>query len=151
MMINDWVKRYTPKSSILTNLFVAGLMWSFVGVFLLSRGVLNLIVIEHSYIFLIIIWASVGLLKGRFILDKTAVRIIDRILARGGGKCAGGFFSPKSWGLVAAMILFGRLLRSSPLPGGLVWGVYVAIGAGLLFSSRIFWIKRFKTQAGLDV
>ncbi len=148
-MINNWVEKYTPKSSILTNLLVAGLMWSFVGIFLLSRGVLNLMVIDRSYLFLIIIWALIGLLKGRFVLDKTAVRIIDRILVRGGGKCAGGFFSPKSWGLVAAMILFGRLLRSSPLPAGLVWGVYVAIGAGLLFSSRIFWIKRFKGRVRL--
>jgi hypothetical protein len=41
--------------------------------------------------------------------------------------------------MVALMIIFGRLLRASPLPALLVFSVYVAVGAGLSFSSRLFW------------
>ena len=113
--------------------------------FLLLRGALNLNEPGHAvYLLFLVLWVAAGLLKGRLILDGTAARIRDRILARGDGRCAGGFLAFKSWGLILAMILFGRLLRMSPLPSNLVWGVYAAIGSGLLFSSRTFWIIWFK-------
>lgn len=135
----DWFDAYKPRSSTLTNLFLAGLMWSTVGVFLLLRGGLNLN--GPDYLVYLIFWVTIGLLKGRLILDRTAGGIRDRIIKRGDGRCVGGFLAFKNWGLILAMILFGRLLRMSQLPLNLVWGVYAAIGAGLLFSSRIFWIR----------
>ncbi|MGQ9498986.1 MAG: hypothetical protein ACUVQ6_01175 [Dissulfurimicrobium sp.] len=140
--INSWFDAYKPRSSVLTNLFLAGLMWSAVGIFLLLRGELNLN--RTDCLVYLIFWVMIGVLKGRLILDKTAARIRDRILERGDGKCAGGFLAFKSWGLILVMILFGRLLRMSSLPSNFVWGVYAAIGTGLLFSSRIFWIRWFK-------
>lgn len=140
--INNWFKDHTPRSSALTNLFLAALMWLAVGMFLLLRGGLNLN--GPDYLVYFIFWVTVGLLKGRLILDRAAARIRDRILERGGGRCVGGFLALKSWGLILAMILFGRLLRMSHLPSNLVWGVYAAIGSGLLFSSRTFWIRWFR-------
>jgi hypothetical protein len=137
--ISNWFKDRTPRSSALTNLFLAGLMWSAVGTFLLLRGGVNLN--GSDYLVYLIFWVTIGILKGRLILDRTAARIRDRILERGNGRCVGGFLALKSWGLILAMILFGRLLRISPLPSNFVWGVYAAIGSGLLFSSRTFWTR----------
>lgn len=87
----------------------------------------------------IIVATFIGMLKGRLIFDKTAERVISRILSREGDRCLGGFLSLKSWGMILFMILLGMSLRVSPLPGVLVWGVYVAVGAGLFLSSRLFW------------
>jgi len=89
----------------------------------------------------LIVAAIIGVLKGRLIFDKTAERVISRILSREGDRCLGGFLSFKSWGMILFMVLLGMSLRVSPLPGVLVWGVYVAVGAGLFFSSRLFWKK----------
>lgn len=85
-----------------------------------------------------------GLLKGRFVLDRTAGRITDRIAARGDGHCAGGFLSWRSWLLVALMSGAGRLLRSGLVSHAVVGPLYTAIGTGLLFSSRTAW-KRWRT------
>ncbi len=87
----------------------------------------------------LIVATLIGVLKGRLIFDKTAVRVISRILSREGDRCLGGFLSLKSWGMILFMVFLGMSLRVSPLPGILVWGVYVAVGAGLFFSSRLFW------------
>ncbi|MGC8735274.1 MAG: hypothetical protein ACP5SG_00595 [Dissulfurimicrobium sp.] len=141
--IIGWFCSHTPRSSALTNLFLAGLMWSLVGTFLLLRGGLNMngFVGRPVYPVFLAAWAAVGLLKGRLILDRAAVKVLERIVERGDGRCMGGFLGARSWGLILAMIMLGRILRLSPLPPSFVWGVYTAIGTGLLFSSRTFWAR----------
>ena len=90
---------------------------------------------------------AVGFLKARFILDRVAKRIIERIESRGDGRCLGGFLSWKSWLLVAAMILLGRALRASPLPVLARGAIYAAIGAALLVASRRLWEHRGGRQS----
>ncbi len=89
----------------------------------------------------LVVAAFVGVLKGLLIFDKTAERIISRIHSRKEDRCLGGFLSLKSWGMILFMIFLGMSLRVSPLPGVIVWGVYVSVGAGLFFSSRLFWME----------
>jgi len=91
---------------------------------------------------LVALGTAAGLLKGRFVLDRAATRIADRIAARGDGRCVGGFLSVRSWLLVALMSGAGRLLRGGLLPAAAVGTLYVAIGTGLVFSSRIAWRRR---------
>jgi len=77
-------------------------------------------------------------------LTKSAKKNIDRIKGRPEGKyCIGGFMPWKAWLLVAAMIILGRLLRSSPLPPTLIWGIYAAIGEALLIGSLLLWKEWF--------
>ncbi|PXF59258.1 MAG: hypothetical protein C4B58_03830 [Deltaproteobacteria bacterium] len=115
-------------------------MWTIVGLFLFVRGANNMMslpgTVNPGWL---IVAALIGVLKGRLIFDKTAERVISRILSREEDRCLGGFLSLKSWGMILFMVFLGMSLRVSHLPGVLVWGVYVAVGTGLFFSSRLFW------------
>ena len=78
-------------------------------------------------------------LDGRLLELKR--RWLVRIASRGDGRCIGGFLSARSWLLVALMSGAGRLLRGGLLPLPVAGTLYVAIGTGLLFSSRIAWLR----------
>ena len=138
--ILNWLEVCKPSASVRVHVLLATLMWTIVGLFLFVRGVINMMILPETVNPLWLIVATfIGVLKGRLIFDKTAERVISRILSRKGDRCLGGFLSFKSWGMILFMILLGMSLRVSPLPGVLVWGIYVAVGAGLFFSSRLFW------------
>ncbi len=104
---------------------------------LMIRGGLALAAGHYSWLALVAIVA--GTLKSRYLLDRSARKNVARILERREGSCLGGVYSLPVWGLVLAMILLGRLLRTSGLPGEVVGVIYVAIGWGLFLSSRLAW------------
>jgi len=132
--------RFTPTASIRTHLFAAGLMWSLAGLGLCTAGTIWMAMARsHWFAPLVALALIVGVFKARFVLDRTAARIVRRIEERGDGRCLGGFLSWKSWCLVAAMMILGRLLRASPLPLLARGGIYLAIGAALLVASRRVW------------
>jgi len=139
-------ERWKPRAAGRTQLLLAGALWTTVGALLFGFGARwTLGAFGHRAGVLVVALAVVaGLLKGRFLLDRTAGRITDRIAARGGARCAGGFLSWRSWLLVALMSVAGRLMRSGLLSQDVVGPLYAAIGTGLLFSSRIAW-KRWRT------
>ena len=138
--ILNWLEARKPAASVRVHVLLATLMWTIVGLFLFVRGAGNMMSLTGAVNpWWLIVATLIGVLKGRLIFDKTAVRVISRILSREGDRCLGGFLSLKSWGMILFMVFLGMSLRVSPLPGILVWGVYVAVGAGLFFSSRLFW------------
>ncbi|WP_067620464.1 hypothetical protein [Dissulfuribacter thermophilus] len=137
--VSDMIK---PKGSSKKQLFLAGAMWSLVGIMLFFRGIRWLILnqYENWLIIICILGATViGLIKGKIILDKAANKATIRIQKRGDDKCLFGFFSWKNWLLIALMITLGRLLRASPAPVYVVSTIYMAIGTALTYSSRIFF------------
>ena len=135
-----WLEARKPAASVRVHVLLATLMWTIVGLFLFVRGARNMMNLPGAVNpWWLIVATLIGVLKGRLIFDKTAERVISRILSREGDRCLGGFLSLKSWGMILFMVFLGMSLRVSPLPGILVWGVYVAVGAGLFFSSRLFW------------
>jgi hypothetical protein len=81
---------------------------------------------------------AIGMLKSRWILDAVATRVVERILARGDGRCIGGFLSLYTWGVVALMMLAGNVLRGV-FARGLVGPLYIAVGVALCVASRISW------------
>ncbi len=135
------LQRWKPRAAGRTQLLLAGALWTVVGAVLLAFGARwTLEALGRSTGLLVIaLGIGAGLLKGRFVLDRTAERITNRIAARGDGRCAGGFLSWRSWLLVALMSGAGRFLRGGLLPQAVTGPLYAAIGAGLLFSSRIAW------------
>jgi hypothetical protein len=140
------LERWKPRAAGRTQLLLAGALWTTVGTLLLGFGArwtfeefgpqTGMLAATLGFV--------AGLLKGRFVLDRAAGRITDRIAARGDGHCAGGFLSWRSWLLVALMSVTGRLMRSGLLSHAVVGPLYTAIGTGLLFSSRIAW-KRWRS------
>jgi hypothetical protein len=137
--LTHWADRHKPAAAMSTQLMLACLMWATVGSALAAVGARWL-------------WASapiaapwiaagcvaIGVIKSRLVLDRAAQRVVGRILARGDGRCLGGFLSLRTWGLVILMMAGGRLLRST-LAHGIVGPLYLAVGTALFLSSRISW------------
>ena len=136
-----WRESLKPRSSSRFQLLLAGLMWSIVGAGLFSFGFRWTMVDNPASLFLPLVAAGIlaGAAKSKFLLDRTAHKIVARIAERGEGRCAGSFLSLRSWALVLTMIAAGRLLRGGLLSSLAVGTLSVAIGTGLLLSSRHAW------------
>lgn len=134
----NWRVRFKPAAPARTHLLLAACAWSAVGSVLVILGIywVHAAGSTPGYLLLAV---AIGFAKSRYILDKTARRAAARIMERGDGRCIGGFFSWKSWLLVAAMALAGRFLRSGVVSMLLLAFIYVAVGSALLISSRFFW------------
>lgn len=136
--------RFKPGASINVHLLIAALIWSVVGLFLMSNGFLFITLADREW--LAVLAGGLGTIKSFFLLDRVARKNISRIMRFEDGACIGSVYSYKSWALVAVMIVLGRFLRSSVLPGEYVGVLYLAVGWGLFFSSRLMWQARFKRQ-----
>jgi len=141
-----WVDRLKPAAPARRHLLLAAAMWSAVGTGLAVVGTVWTLRAPHPMSpWLLPIAAVLGWLKARLILDRAGRRIVDRIEVRGDGRCLGGFLSLRSWALVAAMIVGGRLLRAGGVDLHLVGLLYVLVGTGLLVASRIPWRAWYRT------
>ena len=138
-MTAEILERWKPSARARTQVIAAAGLWSIVGTGLAAAG---LYWVTHGPPWAH--WAAigavlVGLLKSGMVLDRAAVRIVDRIEERGDGRCLGGFLSWKTWLLVAVMMGSGRLLRGGLIPTHWVGLLYVGVGVALVRSSRIAW------------
>jgi hypothetical protein len=135
-----WVESHKPAAAAHVHLFLAGLMWTVVGATLAAVGGRWLWrSVADAAPWLAALAVAVGALKARFVLDGAAHRIVGRISQRGDGRCIGGFLSVSSWTLVVVMVIAGRLVRGSHVARSLLGVIYIAVGAGLLISSRVAW------------
>ena len=136
----SFYRRFTPAAAPKTHLLTAGLFWTVVGTMLLIKGQIFLSGASLPVRLVItLLCTGLGLIKGRYVFDRAARKIIHRIRARQRAYCLGGLFSIRNWGLILSMIVLGRIISWSPLPDLLKGGVYHIIGPGLLFSSRLMW------------
>ena len=135
-----WVESHKPAAAAHVHLLLAGLMWTVVGTALAGVGARWLWRSPSWTAPLLVISVVIGAIKARFILDRAARTIVERIRSRGDGRCVGGFMSARSWALVVVMMAAGRLLRGSDVTRALVGVLYLAVGTGLLLSSRIAWL-----------
>jgi hypothetical protein len=122
-----------------THLMLAWMMWVTVGLGLIGFGAWwTWTAAPVLAPYLVAAAIAVGALKSRLVLDPAARRVIDRIRARGDGRCLGGFLSLRTWGFVVLMIVAGRLLRGT-LARGIVGPLYIAVGCALCLSARLAW------------
>jgi len=131
-------KRIKPGVSRSVHLLIAPLLWTSIGILLMTRG--------WGWIgsgnarYLVILAILLGTVKSLFVLDKTAARSIQRIKQFDDATCIGAVYSWKTWVLVALMMTFGIVMRKMTDPGMFIGTLYLAIGWALLFSSRQGWI-----------
>ncbi|MCH8157352.1 MAG: hypothetical protein IID18_06320 [Nitrospinae bacterium] len=128
---------------------VAGGVWGIVGTFLIYRGTLlyQLAVQEQNstqqaIIISLVLALVLGLVKGRFVLSKTARRNRDRIDKLTAPLKVHQVFAGPFYGFIAGMMLLGFLIRTfnTYLGGYVVVGaVYCGIGMALLTASRVYW------------
>jgi len=120
------------------HLCLAPLIWTAVGTVLMVRGWIW--IGPGLARFFVILALLVGTLKALFVLDKTAERTIQRIMAFSERTCIFAVYSWKTWLLVALMMTFGITMRTLTDPGVGIGSLYIAIGWALLFASRRGWL-----------
>jgi hypothetical protein len=126
------------KLSPTTLQFCAALVWTLAGVKLLYRGVS--IVGSANYAWWIIaVTVLLGFGKAFFLLDRICLKNVDRIRRYAEKVFFLHMFPLRTWLIIGAMIIIGRLLRMCPA-GGEWSGLFsLAVGCGLLLASRISW------------
>jgi hypothetical protein len=135
------LSRLKPGVNRRTHLFMSAILWTSIGLLLIVKGGIRLSHLkEWDWQALIVALALLaGSLKAYFILDKSARRVINRILNFKDGTCLGAVYSVKTWILVLCMMGMGVILRNSSLPINLICLLYLTIGWALLLSSRLVW------------
>jgi hypothetical protein len=135
-----WAERWKPAAGVRTHLIAAAGLWTVVG---LGLTVAGLVWCFGSAFPLSLALAAAGiaagLVKGRFVIRRMAEENVARIIARGDGRCLGGFLSLKTWLLVVVMMVSGMLLRRSGVPKAVLGVVYSAVGTALLAGSLVLW------------
>lgn len=149
MSEKHWIETLKPSAPVWLHAMVAGFMWSAIGIFLTLKGV-RLLMFDDTHIIALVISLAIGCAKAFFVLDKAASRTKSRMLTKGDGACLGGFFSLKTWLVLAAMMFIGRLVRQSGLPTVLKGGILVTVGSALFISSRIFWLAFYRLRYKRD-
>lgn len=136
----EWIERRAPKASMRTQLLLASLLWTAIGVMLPTLGSVWIV---QRYGPLGALFALpflvVGLAKSHLLLDRVSARTLERVRRRGDGTSAAGFFSAKSWLLVLAMMASGQIIRATGFPRAWLGFLYVAVGTAMLLSSRKLW------------
>ena len=144
MSLKDILLRYKPGVSIRTHLLLAALIWTVVGFFLLTNGFV--LISLGSHLWLGLIGLLLGTAKTFFVLDRLARKNIKRIKEFEDKVCFGSVYSLKTWFMVAGMIILGRFLRTTVLPGEVIGLIYTAVGWALMLSSRLMWIEWNRTS-----
>ena len=135
------------------HLLIAASIWTIVGAGLLTMGgvfwfhfpYLGDFDTEHIAIGSVAL--SVGLLKGKFVLDKTASRVIENTInlqEPNPFKSIFQMFGGKTIALIASMMGIGVILRAAGVSFEIRGLIYLAVGTGLLWSCRQYWIKSFR-------
>ncbi|MDF1553580.1 MAG: hypothetical protein P1P84_10990 [Deferrisomatales bacterium] len=141
-MIPSSLQRLKPAARARTQVLLAALLWTCVGVGLFSAGILWMSRSHPPWLVgLLALAAGIGLAKGQLLLSRTARKAAARIASRGDGTCLGGFLSWQSWLFVLGMMGTGAVLRRSDLPRTALGVVYVAVGIALLWGGRVFWAE----------
>ena len=130
---------------------IAGGLWCIIGLVLVVRG-LSLYQLaemeQHATKIAITISGIaaglIGLIKGKFVLSKTAHRNKNRIYNLDDPVGLQDIFSKPFYFLIPMMMGLGILLRSyNEYFGGyiVVAAIYCGIGMALIVSSRVYWFK----------
>ena len=144
MGFKNILQQYKPGVSVRTHLLLGALIWSLVGLFLLINGFV--LVSLQNHLWYVLAGMALGSIKSFCILDRVARKNLRRIKEFEDKVCIGSVYSWKTWFLVLAMILLGRFLRTTVLPGEAVGFIYSAVGWALMLSSRLMWIEWSRTS-----
>lgn len=135
------VLKLSSHASRRTRMFMAALVWTFVGVGLFVTGV--------HWVLLSPMWWDIpagalaltaGWAKGRFVISRSAERNALRIEGSEHRRFIGSAFSVGMWSMAVGMMILGAFLRRSHMSRFWLGLIYVAVGTALLIGSRVTWI-----------
>jgi hypothetical protein len=127
------------------HLWIAAGIWIVVGLGLLAMGLIfwfhfpYLGFLDAQHVSIGVIAAGVGLFKGKFILEKTAGRTIDRVADLNEPnplKSVYQMFGGKTIALILSMMGIGIVLRVAGVSFEVRGLIYIAVGIALLWSCR---------------
>ena len=149
METTDLKSGLTPRQ----HLWIAAVLWMLVGTGLLSMGLVfwfhfpYLGFVDGRHLGWGAIALSVGLIKGKLILDRTANRVIERVetlTEPNPLKSVFQMFGAKTIALILAMMGIGIVLRVAGVSFEVRGLIYIAVGTALLWSCRRYWIASTK-------
>lgn len=148
---NPGLSRFIPRASTRVQLISAAMMWAIGAAILIARGA-TYIQDRYWHAWALAAALVLGVLKARYLLDRVARKAITRIRVRGRASYF-GFFSWRSWLLIAVMMGGGMILRRLVVaPGvvgaGIMGALYIGIGTALLIADRIFWTAVVEESRG---
>jgi hypothetical protein len=97
---------------------------------------------KETLIISIILGVVIGIIKGKFVLSKTALRNRNRINQLVPPLSIHQIFSGPFYGLILGMMILGFLLREfNSYLGGyvVVASIYCGIGMALIAASSVYW------------
>lgn len=131
-----------------TSLTIVGIIWFLVGLGLSIAGVNWILQLGIGPKLIIFISSAVliGLLKGKFVLQKVAMKYYKRsdIVQFNDNDIFFGWvkiFGVKGFILIALMMTMGSYLRHSNIDRPILGIVYLAVGIALLYASKIFFTR----------
>ena len=148
-ILNSQVKfrRYTLSRQLLTQ--TAGFIWIVVGLFLIYRGsgLYQLAAQEQNsglkaIIISLLLGIILGIIKGKFVLSKTARKNRNRIDQLTLPLKIHNIFSGPFYGFIVGMMALGFLLRTfNTYLGGyvVVAAIYCGVGMALIAASYVYW------------
>jgi hypothetical protein len=131
-----------PDARRETLVLVAGIIWSLVGLTLVSIAAAWLVSSPHYLLLMVLGGPVAGYVIYRFGFSHLARKNLVRIYAQAPEKdkvCVFAFQNIRSYLLVVVMMCLGYGLRHSGIPRTYLAPVYLAIGLGLLFSSLLYY------------
>lgn len=141
------LERFIPRIKREVLLLVAGLVWLAAGINIVRMGTLGLFTAPFFLPLIFVGSAVVFLLFFLLIFRKLVGKHTKRILAYEQKKIAIlRFFDGKSYLIMAFMMTFGILLRTSGLlPGGCIGSIYIGLGAALMAAGLGFMTQYIRT------
>ncbi len=128
-----------PAAPVRAQFVLAALMWTAASFMLGIRSV-GWLTHLHFGAALAAVALVLGWVKQHYIMRRVAGEAVTRIRERGPKASVLGFFSAKSWLLVALMMGGGIALRTSGLvPVPVLGTLYATVAVGLLLGSGRFW------------
>lgn len=133
---NKEIEKWKPGVSKSVLLLMGGIIWIIIGMMLNSWAFSWLKTERLGYALLSLIIGFVcSLVIHHFGFLRIVDRNLDRILPMEGKRCIFSFMPWKSYVLIVIMIVFGFLLRHSPIPKLYLSVLYTGIGTALIMSS----------------
>lgn len=142
-----WINQLNPAVPKHWLLLVAGLMWSGVGILLIT---LALTWMAKGFSTLAVLLGLLGIvisvIANRFMFTRLALKNINRILASNDKACLFSFQAWTGYVIIAVMMTLGITLRNSAIPKVYLATVYIAIGGALLLASFNYYRYFFRTD-----
>jgi len=134
--MKNFLQKINPAVDTKILILLSGIMWTFVGIMLLSISFHWLLLESHKNFFIFgAIGLIIGLLVHHFGFLKIVNKNLKRIFSLQGKRCIFSFMQWKNYILVAVMITMGILLRHSSMQKKYLSLVYTGIGLALFLSS----------------